>query len=287
MTNVREFGAWVPRVRWRFLFTVAAWTFIGLFYVALLQHGSAIDARVFYEVWSTPEAIYEQDWHAGRFIFSPAVAQAIYPMTLLPFPAFYALLTAASIAGLIWCAGPRLAALLLLLPPVGMDLQIGNINILIGAAIVAGLRHPATWALVLLTKVTPGVGVLWFAFRRDWRGLSIALGATAAAVALSVMVSPDLWIAWGERLAADAGLGPNPTAIVLLDAPLTIRLLIATALVGLAAWRGWPWLVLLAGLLAQPAVTLQRASMLAGLPRLIRREVRAAWPSGRIDPSSS
>ena len=44
------------------------------------------------------------------------------------------------------------------------------------------MRHPAAWAFPLLTKVTTGVGVLWFAFRRDWRSLGIAIGATAVIV---------------------------------------------------------------------------------------------------------
>ena len=36
-----------------------------------------------------------------------------------------------------------------------------------------------SWAFVLLTKVTPGIGLLWFAIRRRWRDLAIALGVTA------------------------------------------------------------------------------------------------------------
>ena len=46
-------------------------------------------------------------------------------------------------------------------------------------AIVWGFRHPWTWSFVLLTKVTPAVGLLWFVVRREWRNLGIALGASA------------------------------------------------------------------------------------------------------------
>ena len=46
---------------------------------------------------------------------------------------------------------------------------VGNIHLLLGAVIVAGFRWPWLWALPLLTKVTPGVGLLWFALRREWR----------------------------------------------------------------------------------------------------------------------
>ena len=59
----------------------------------------------------------------------------------------------------------------------------GNVHMLLALAIVLGFRWPATWSFVLLTKVTPGIGLLWFAVRREWRSLGIALGATAALVA--------------------------------------------------------------------------------------------------------
>ena len=51
-------------------------------------------------------------------------------------------------------------------------------------AIVLGFRWPFTWAFVLLTKVTPGVGLLWFAVRREWRSLAIALGDGANDLAM-------------------------------------------------------------------------------------------------------
>ena len=60
-----------------------------------------------------------------------------------------------------------------------MELAGGNIHLLLAAAMVLGFRWPATWALVLLTKITPGIGLLWFVVRREWRQLAIALGATA------------------------------------------------------------------------------------------------------------
>ena len=63
----------------------------------------------------------------------------------------------------------------------------------IAAAIVIGFRWPAAWSLVLLTKITPGIGLLWFAVRREWRSLAIALGAV-------IMIVVDL----DRHLGADA-----------------------------------------------------------------------------------
>ena len=56
---------------------------------------------------------------------------------------------------LAWTAG-RLSLPLLLLQPVVASIALGNIEILMAAAIVAGFRWPATWSFVLLSKVTPG-----------------------------------------------------------------------------------------------------------------------------------
>jgi hypothetical protein len=85
--------------------------------------------------------------------------------------------------------GWRRTLLVLAFPPVALELYHGNIHLLLAAAIGLGLRYPWTWAFVLLTKVTPGVGLIWFAVRREWRQLGIALGVTADR-GLSVALTP-------------------------------------------------------------------------------------------------
>ena len=76
---------------------------------------------------------------------------------------------------MIWL-GWRSALLVLAFPPVALELYHGNIHLLMAAAIVLGFRYPIGWSFLLLTKVTPGVGLVWFAVRREWRPLIIALG---------------------------------------------------------------------------------------------------------------
>ena len=71
-----------------------------------------------------------------------------------------------------------------------MSIAIGQLDLLMAAAIVIGFRWPAAWVLPFITKLTPGIGVLWFAARREWRSLGIALGATAAVVGASMAVDP-------------------------------------------------------------------------------------------------
>jgi hypothetical protein len=79
----------------------------------------------------------------------------------------------------VFMAGPfTLPAIML--PPIADEITLGNIHAFMGLAVIAGLRWPGFWAFMLLTKVTPGVGLLWFVFRREWRSLAIAIGVTAA-----------------------------------------------------------------------------------------------------------
>ena len=116
-------------------------------------------------------------------------AQALAPLRLLPIGWFVAAWTLVLTATLAWTAR-RLAIALLLFQPVIASIALGNVEILIAAAIVAGFRWPAAWAFVLLSKVTPGIGLVWFAVRREWRSLAIALAVTAAIVAVSFALAP-------------------------------------------------------------------------------------------------
>ena len=85
-----------------------------------------------------------------------------------------------------------------------------------------GFRYPWTWAFVLLTKVTPGLGLVWFAVRREWRALAIALGVTAAIVAVSLVLDRQLWSEWISFLSATPEGGS--VAQFQIPVPLWLRL---------------------------------------------------------------
>jgi len=120
------------------------------------------------------------------YLYSPAFAQFFWPILMLPWEVFYGIWLALLTVALLWLARPWLS--LVLFPPVFITwgiwllliprhaLSAGNIAILMGLAVVASFRRPWAWAFLLLTKVTPGVGLLWFVVRREWRNLFIALG---------------------------------------------------------------------------------------------------------------
>ncbi len=153
------------------------------------------------DAWSYWSASAADPYAAARqgavlsYLYSPAFLQALAPLRLLDWDAFRAVWTATLVAALVLQAGP-LTVLALAFPPVLIDLEVGNIHVLLALAIVLGFRWPAAWAFVLLTKVTPGVGLLWFALRREWRQLGIAIVATVSIAVVSFLLAPHLWTEW-------------------------------------------------------------------------------------------
>ena len=130
-----------------------------------------------------------------EYKYPPPLAQALAPLRFIgiPWPAFFGAWTVLLFVSLAWMGRRWTLLLLLLFPPVLGELWLGNLNLLLGLAVVVGMRRPAAWAFILLTKITPGVGLLWFVVRREWRNLAIALGATAVIAGVSVVLAPDLW----------------------------------------------------------------------------------------------
>ena len=202
---------------------------------------------------------------ARAFFYSPAFAQLTAPIHLLPWPVFIATWTVLLTAILVWQAG-LWTAIALLLVPVFVDLTVANIHLLMGAAIVVGFRWPWTWALILLTKITPGAGLLWFAFRREWRSLAIALGATAAIAAVSFVYRPDLWRAWFDLLVA-ASRAPDMEFIIPI--PVWYRLPLCVAILYWGAHTDRRWTVPLASSIALPVLEFNGFAMLVAMIPLL------------------
>jgi glycosyl transferase family 87 len=141
--------------------------------LGLLEIG--VDAYTYWTVDPASPYSSSAPGTAQAYFYSPAFAQLTAPIHLLPWRVFIAVWTVVLTAALLWQTG-RWMAIALLLVPVFVDLTVGNIHLVLGAAILAGFRWPWAWSLLLLTKITPGVGVLWFAFRREWRSFFVALG---------------------------------------------------------------------------------------------------------------
>ena len=233
--------------------------------------GTGQDARCYYQA-TLADPYLHSEWNDPiAYVYSPAFLQLVSPLTALPWQAFMAFWTALLIGAVRFLTGPRLLAAGLLFPFTAMEVAGGNVSLLLAVAIVLGFRWPATWALVLLTKITPGIGLLWFAVRGEWRSLVIALGATAAIAAVSYVIIPDAWPRWAEVIVANAGKGGTWASVPI---PLLVRLPAAIALVVWGARTDRRWTVPVASMLALPALWYGGISMLLAVIPLLgeRRE---------------
>lgn len=207
------------------------------------------------------------------YSYSPVFAQILYPLTLLPWGAFLVVWSALLCVALLWLLWPlgnrwRWLVLAYTAPPA---VAIGNIEPLLAVAAVIGITRPAAWALPLLTKVTPGLGPLWFAMRREWRKALVALGATCGIVAVSFALEPELWIAWMNFLRSNSD-------VQIRYLPLWVRL---PAAVGILAWgarRDRPAALALAMVFAMPLWSSGVLLLLTAIPRL--RLASLSTPAG-------
>jgi hypothetical protein len=217
----------------------------------------------------------------GAFRMAPVIAWLMYPLTLLPswtvFIGAYLILNLAAVVAL----GRRWAPILILaFPPILLELVNANVHLFMALAIWAGMRWPGAWAFLFLTKVTPAVGVVWFAARREWRNLGLALGATAAIFAVGFAIAPGQWLEWLRSLAISAGqaqVGDLPA--------LLVRLPIAAVVVWFAARTDRAWLVPVGCLLAMPTIWLQSAALLTACFPLWWDRARWQRPRAAMEPS--
>ena len=203
---------------------------------------------------------------SGAYLYSPAFAQLIAPLTVLPLPVFMAAWTALIAAVFYWVAGWR-AFFIGALAPVAMSIAIGQLDVLMAAVIIIGFRWPAAWVLPFITKVTPGIGVLWFAARGEWRSLGVALGATAAVVGASMAIDPRAWVGWLEMLARFEA--PTAANGVFLPVPLWVRLPLVAVLIVWGARTDRRWTLPIGMTFALPTVWLNTPTILVAILPLI------------------
>lgn len=197
----------------------------------------------------------------GAYHYTPALLPLWAPLAALAWPAAYWAWVGVMFACLAFL-GRSWALALLAFPPVAAEVFHGNVHLLIAVAIVVGFRYSAAWAFPILTKLTPGVGVLWFAFRREWRPFGIALGVTAAIVGFSFLVSPGLWVEWWHHTFTLASVPDWHTFPNVIPIPIVYRLPIAVAVVWYAARTDRRWLVPVAVTLAIPLLWFAALSIL-------------------------
>ena len=225
----------------------------------------------------------------GAYLYSPAFAQLIRPLTILPWPIFVTIWTAFNLAIVWWLLG-RWSLPAMLFIPIPFEIVSGNVHLMYAAAIVLGFRASFTWALPILTKVTPGIGLAWFAVRREWRQLGLALGVTALIVAVSFALDPALWRQWFDIIAASSST--PTTSGWYLPVALIVRLPIALVVAAVAGLTGRAWLLPVAVTLALPVLWLNSLAILAACVPLSRvrvgRDAEArAFGTGALEAAHS
>jgi hypothetical protein len=232
------------------------------------SYGPGHDARAYWAVPLDGPYVPGSVGQESAYLYSPAFLQAIAPLRLLPWTPFLVVWTLLLLGTLAWLSGPLLFGPLVILA--FPELWGGNITILLAAAIVLGFRAAGSWALPLLTKVTPGLGLLWFAARREWRSSGVAALVTGAMVAVSFALSPDAWRDWIALLWSSTGSSTVPGSV---PVPLILRLPVAAAVITWAARTSRPWALPVGVLLAMPVIWWGSFALLAASVALRRDRV--------------
>ena len=224
----------------------------------------SIDARTAWEAASWPQ-LYPVTWsvESTKYVYPPPLAEALGLLRFIPWPIFIVgwmtlLFATFGFVARRWALplialGTAYFALPQVLPPVTSTvlgwLLIGNVQILLAAVTILGFRWPAIWALATLTKVGPGIGLLWFALRREWWSLAQALLATAIIGLISFIAWPSSWFEWVAFLQRNAS-APPPVPVV--PVPFVLRLAMSTALIAWGAMTNRRWTVPVAAGWASP-----------------------------------
>ena len=200
-------------------------------------------------------------------MYSPVAVLAFAPFHALPYPVFFVLWTSVLALVALWLCPPMLWApgFILLLG----EIHQANVHILLAAAVVLSLtRSAGWWALPVLTKVAPGVGLIWHFARREWRQLGLAIAVTGVLVVVSLAYSAGMWLDWAQFLVTNVTVAPGGPSIAL---PLLPRLAIAAVIILFAARSDRRWLVPLAVLMAMPVI------WISGIPVFLIACVRLIW----------
>jgi hypothetical protein len=225
------------------------------------------DAYGYWVAWR--DGLYDIPWHgAHAFVYSPPIGLALWPFSFLPWPIFFGLLTGVGMLAVVWMVGLPWAGLVLIaFYPVTHDLAVGNVHVLIAAAVASG--H---WWFPLLTKVTPGISLAYFLAAGQWQRAFYALGVTMVIALASFVIAPGLWAEWLTLLREGIGGTAHPWAVI--DWPLTVRLPIALGLALIAGWRSWPWLLPVSVMFALPVMWVGVFALLLAIVRLARTPSR-------------
>ena len=265
-------------------FVILSVVFLALRLFQVPPWDQSVDA---YAYWTTRDGDLYSSAGAGvlgAYVYSPAFAQLLRPLVLLPWPVFVTIWTAFNLGAVWWLLGRwSLPAMLFL--PIPFEIVSGNVHLLYAVAIVVGFRASWTWGLPLITKVTPGIGVLWFAARRAWRPFLVSVGVTGAVVLVSLALDAQAWRQWVDVLSTSSS---TPITVGwYLPVPLLYRLPVAGVVVILAAITERRWLLPVAVVLAMPVLWLNSLAVLAACVPLWNARAATAADRAPVSPATA
>ena len=255
--------------RTRYGYGVRLFAFAAAWLVALVTAGGVLfrtgitlfDARVYWLAWHGP-------LYANGFVYPPPGALLFLPAAFLPWPVFAVLWLAALAAAGTWLLWPLPLYLRVpLLVALAANIAFGNAAILLAAVLVWSTRLPALWSVLGATKVTPLVAAVALVRTRQWRALSIAVGATALVGLAIVVIVPGLATAWLSQLQSHSNVPVFLPGLLPFDLPLAARLPLAALVAWLGASRRWT--LAIAAAIAAPDLSLATSGLLAAVPRLV------------------
>jgi len=220
---------------------------------------------------------------AGAFRYAPPLALPVLAFGLLPLTAFVAGWTLLLLATLAWLVG-WWAIPILALYPITREVGLGNIHLLIAAAVVLGFRYPVAWAFPVLAKVTPVVGLAWFTARREWRSLVLVASVSAGLLVTAELALPGATVAWIDSLYVSAGTDAVEQGF---PVPLVMRLPLAALLAGWGGLTNRRWTVPVAILIALPHVGPSSLAILCAVPRLVGVLRLSEYPLAGVRPNRS
>jgi hypothetical protein len=258
------------------------------------------DAYHILEAWRTGP-LYPAHWlePSNAYVYAPIFRQVLVPLIHIRWNLFYEIWNAIQLCLLVWMVGPALAVVALYFPwpandagsAVYASIHSGNPELLTAAVIVIALtRFPVAWTLVLLSKTTAGVGILYYALKRQWRTLALVVGVTAGISAISFVLKPAWTFDWIGLLLDAAQRTTTSTALgreVYLPVPMPVRSLVGVGVVVLAARTNRLWLVPLGCFLALPDIHLGGFAVLAAVPAVWLRTRHRGGEATEAQPAIS
>lgn len=217
----------------------------------------AHDAAMYWDAAHRLGDLYPETWGHLTYASPPPIAQAFSLLTWLPWPLML-IGWQVLLWGSLWYATRPFTLPVIAVGFVGLAtgipihgpvsiVLIGNAGMLMTAAVVATIRHPAANAVAALTKLGPSIALLWHA--KTPRAFAVGAGVTLAAFAVSFALTPAAWLEWFVFVRDNTGHSP----VGELAVPFVVRAPVGIAVVLVATWRERPWLVPIGAGLALPA----------------------------------